>query len=89
MQLSYKDNLKRILKEKNIQVKDLAEGLNIARESTSRLINQDYPSLQSVEKLAAFLNVEPSEILFGIKEDHTQPEHVCPHCGKPINITLG
>lgn len=87
MDLNYTENLKRILKEKGIQVKELAEMLGIAKENASRLINQQTPQLQSVLKLAEALNVEPSEILFGIKDEHTN-KHTCPHCGKEIKIKL-
>lgn len=87
MELNYTANIKRILKDKGLQVKDLAEMLKITSISVSRLINQETPQLQSVLKLAEVLNVEPSEILFGIKEEHTN-KHTCPHCGKEIKINL-
>ena len=89
MELNYTESVKRILKEKNIQVKDLAGLLGTHPITVSRLINQDFPSLQSVLKLAEVLNVEPSEILFGIKEaEQPKEKHTCPHCGKEIKIKL-
>ena len=70
-------------------MQDFAQMLDIHPISLSRAINQDYPQLQTVEKYARVLNVEPSEILFGIKEKPFEPgNHVCPHCGKKINICI-
>lgn len=87
MELNYTENVKRLLKEKNIQVKDIANALGIAKENASRLINQDLPTLKTVVKLAEILNVDISEILFG-PQDPEPPKHICPHCGKEIKIKL-
>lgn len=82
-------NIKRITKEKGIQIKDLAATLEMTKENLSRLINSDNPTLKSIEKIAIALNVEPSEILFGIKDNNQQqPNNICPHCGKRIKISI-
>ena len=89
MELNYTENVKRLLKEKNIQVKQLAEQLGIAKENTSRLINQETPSLKTVEKLSEIFGVSIKEILFG--PDPAEPpteKHICPHCQKEINIKI-
>lgn len=91
MELNYTANIKRIAKEKGLQLKDLAITLDITRETLSRLINNENPTIATVEKIAKALNVEPSEILFGIKDDpqhQEQQNNICPHCGKKIKITL-
>lgn len=89
MQLDFTNNIKRLLKEKGIKIKDFAEMLNITPESLSRAINQEFPQLQTIKKMAEVLNVEPSEILFGIKDnDQQQPNNICPHCGKRIKISI-
>lgn len=91
MKLNYTANIKRIAKGKGLQLKDLAEVMNVTKEGLSRLINNDNPTLNTVEKFAKALDVEPSEILFGIKDDprhQEQQNNICPHCGKKIKITL-
>lgn len=89
MQLDFTNNIKRLLKEKGIKIKDFAKILNITQESLSRAINQEFPQLQTVKKMADALNVEPSEILFGIKDNNQQqPNNICPHCGKKIKISI-
>lgn len=91
MELNYTANIKRLIKEKGLQVKDFADMLGISAVSLSRAINQEFPQLQTVKKMAEVLNVEPSEILFGIKDDpqhQEQQNNICPHCGKKIKITI-
>ena len=91
MELNFTDNIKRICKEKGLQVKEIADKLGMSAVSASRLINSDTPSLTTVKKFAEALEVEPSEILFGIKEaptDQQQQTNICPHCGKKIIIKL-
>lgn len=89
MEVNYTANIKRIAKEKGIQLKDLATTLNITKETLSRLINNENPTLNTIKKMADALNVEPSEILFGIKDNNQQqPNNICPHCGKRIKISI-
>jgi transcriptional regulator with XRE-family HTH domain len=89
MELNYTENIKRLCKEKNIQVNQIAEYLGIARESASRLINQETPSLKTVEKLSEIFGVSIKEILFGPEPaEPPTTKHTCPHCGKEIKINL-
>lgn len=89
MEINHTANIKRIAKDKGIQLYELAEKLEITKETLSRLINGTNPTISTIEKFARVLNVEPSEILFGIKDKPFEPgNHVCPHCGKKINICI-
>jgi transcriptional regulator with XRE-family HTH domain len=89
MEINTNANIKRLLKEKNIQVKQLAEQLGIAKESASRLINSEITSLTTLKKLSEIFGVSIKEILFGPEpaEPPTQ-KHICPHCQKEINIKI-
>ena len=88
--MDHTTNIKKIAKSKGIQIKDLATALEMTKENLSRLINSENPTLKSIEKIAAALNVQPAEILFGVKlEDHQSQEKIsCPHCGKPVCIKI-
>ena len=92
MNIDFTGNLKRICKEKGLQLKELADKLEMSSVSLSRIINNDNQTLNTVKKFAEALNVEPSEILFGIKDatpDQITPaNNICPHCGKRISIKL-
>lgn len=87
MIIDHTTNIKRIAREKNIQLKDLAERLEITKETLSRVINGENPTIKTLEKFATALNVDISEILFG-PQDPEPPKHICPHCGKEIKIKL-
>ena len=80
--INYAENIKRICDKKGLRVKDLAEILNITPVGLSKSINQDYPQIQTLERIAKALNIELEEI-FAVK-----PKHYCPHCGKEIKIKL-
>lgn len=53
--------VKEICKAKNITIGELADKMNMARESLSRAINGN-PTLDTLEKIAAALNVNVSEL---------------------------
>lgn len=86
MYFNHVDNIKQICRAKGIQMKDLAEKLGINPITLSRNISGN-PTLGTIEKLATALDVEPSEILFGIK-DNQQEKHVCPHCNMEIKVKV-
>lgn len=89
MEINTTANIKRLLKEKNIQVKQLAEQLGIAKESASRLINSEITSLTTLKKLAEIFGVSIKEILFSPEPAEPPIEkHICPHCQKEINIKI-
>lgn len=89
MEINTNANIKRLLKEKNIQVKQLAEQLGIAKESASRLINSEITSLTTLKKLSEIFGVSIKEILFGPEPaEPPTAKHTCPHCQKEINIKI-
>lgn len=53
--------VKEICKAKNITIGELADKMNMARESLSRAINGN-PTLDTLEKIAIALNVNVSEL---------------------------
>lgn len=72
-------------------MKDLAQILEMSPISLSRIINGDNQTLTTVKKFAGALNVQPAEILFGIKtQEQTtgQANNICPHCGKSFVIKI-
>lgn len=74
-----------ICKDRGIQKKDLASILGITPTGLSKAINQDYPQLQTLERIATALGVEVSELF----TDSGKGQIFCPHCGKKITISKG
>lgn len=66
--MDFSTRIKELCKERGILLKDLAVRLGITPIGLSQSINQKYPQLQTLERIAEALNVEVSE-LFAPKED--------------------
>lgn len=66
--MNFSTRIKELCKERGILLKDLAARLNITAIGLSQSINQEYPQLQTLERIANALDVEVSE-LFAPKED--------------------
>ena len=81
MNLRVKENCK----EKGITIQELADNMEMKRESLSRAINGN-PTLETLEKIASALGVNISE-LFDQPKNNTAGL-TCPHCGKNINIKI-
>lgn len=68
--------------------KEVAEQMGISTTSLSRIITNDQkPSLDTLEKLAAVLNVGVAD-LFADGVQATAPAIVCPHCGHRIELEV-
>ena len=76
--------VKEICKEKGITIQELADNMEMKRESLSRAINGN-PTLETLEKIATALGVNITE--FDQPKNNTTGI-TCPHCGKNINIKI-
>ena len=77
--------VKEICKEKGITIQELADNMEMKRESLSRAINGN-PTLETLEKIATALGVNITELFDQPKYNTTGI--TCPHCGKNINIKI-
>lgn len=77
--------VKEICKEKGSTIQELADNMEMKRESLSRAINGN-PTLETLEKIATALGVNISELFDQPKNNTTGI--ACPHCGKNINIKV-
>ena len=77
--------VKEICKEKGITIQELADNMEMKRESLSRAINGN-PTLETLEKIASALGVNISELFDQPKNNSAGI--TCPHCGKNINIKI-
>ena len=82
--MSFSKRIKELCKEKGILLKDLAKKLGISDAGLSQSINQPYPQLQTLERIANALDVEVVDLF----PPSSRGTHRCPHCGKPIEIEL-
>ena len=77
--------VKEICKEKGITIQELADNMEMKRESLSRAINGN-PTLETLEKIATALGVNITELFDQPKNNTTGI--TCLHCGKNINIKI-
>ena len=74
--------VKEICKSKGITIGDLAERMQMQRESLSRATNGN-PTLDTLSRIAEALQVPISELF-----DHPQSDTInCPHCGGKIKVS--
>lgn len=77
--------IKEALKRNSKTAVWLAAEIGIAQPSMSNIVNNKVsPSLETLEKIAAALQVDVVELF-----DH--PEHAnlkCPHCGNDLNVKI-
>ena len=85
--------IKELIKEKGYTQKEFAEKLGMTTVGLSQIL-AGKPSYTTLEKIAKNLNV-PIWQLFISKEDiemmhapGVTPTYVCPHCGKPIKLSV-
>lgn len=83
--MGFSKRIKHLCKEQGIHLQDLANRLGISATSLSQAINQPYPQLQTLERIATALGLEVVDLF----EPSERGAHRCPHCGKPIEITIG
>ena len=82
--MDFSTRVKELCKEKGIMMKDLAEKLGITPTGLSKSLGQDYPQLQTLERIANALEVEVSEFFVKTSNDNSL---LCPKCGAKLQLT--
>lgn len=75
--------IKELCKEKGILVKELAERIGITDIGLRQSLNGN-PTIGTLEKIAAALDVEVTELF----KPADKAKITCPHCGKTISINI-
>ena len=64
MNAAFRQNVLRILGEKSLRRVDLAQRLGVGQGYVTKLLSEGYnPSLETLEKVATALEVDPSKLL--------------------------
>ena len=81
-------NLKNNITSHGITLVQLAKRMGISQQAVSQTIHGN-PSLSRLQKIADAIDIPLSELLI---DDTTppkaEPQMCCPHCGKPIKISI-
>lgn len=76
------------MKQQGITQKELAERLGVSEPALSMQLKSDGMSLQRLNVIAKVMGVEMVELI-ARNENSASSNMYCPHCGKPIKVTLG
>lgn len=83
------DNLETLLKEKGITKTAFSDMLGIKKQNLNGLMKN--PTLTTLRRFADVLGVPVWKLFVSDIEDHeptNKVDAICPHCGKPIKITV-
>ena len=76
--------IRKLLKQKKVDITELAGRLNVSRQTVHYYINQaDKNSVETLNKIAAALNVPVIDLF----ERPATGQIVCPKCGTSIKLT--
>lgn len=75
--------IKDLLRDRNLNISELAEKINVQRESLSRIVNGASTSAETLQKIADALNVHISELF----EQPQQNTITCPYCNGKIKVS--
>lgn len=76
--------IKELLKGSKLSISELAESINVKRESLSRVVNGASTSVETLQRIADVLKVPITDLFEQPKENTI----TCPHCGKPISVKI-
>ena len=76
-------DIKRVIKNKGLTVKEVADLMGITSVGLSQHINGN-PTIQVLERIAEAIGCDVGDF-FNTSENQIS----CPHCGKSINIKVG
>ncbi len=77
--------IKEICKERKMTLDNLASKLNIRRTSLAQAMSRNNFSIDKLAEIADALGVEIPDLF---QQSNKNVNGVCPHCGKPIKITI-
>lgn len=83
--MDFSVRIKELCKERGIMMKDLAEKLGITPTGLSKSVGQEYPQLQTLERIANALRVEVAE-LFVQQTKEQEATMCCPKCGAKLQL---
>ena len=77
-------DIKNAIKKHGLEVREVAQRMNITPGGLSQHINGN-PSVEVLTRIASAIGCDISELF----EQPREGVITCPHCGKPITITVG
>lgn len=76
-----------ITKQQGLTLQDLADKINVSRQSLANTLLKGNPTIETLSKIATALEVPIWQLLVSPEEVAQQTKSdTCPHCGQPIVV---
>lgn len=84
--------ISRVIRQHGYTIEQVAEKMGLKRGSLANTIGGN-PTADTIQKIAAAIGCKCSEFFVDVDGEPVAPttpiaSHICPHCGKPIEIEL-
>lgn len=81
--------LKRIMEERRLSITEVANKTGITNANISRILHgKTSPTLETIERIAKALGIEPYELLKDEPDDSSISLR-CPKCGARLTVSIG
>lgn len=83
--------IKEAAKRHGVTLKELGDKLRVSRQTIYFYIEQGAKNpLAKLEEIASAIGCDVNELFHneGVCTVDSKTQHTCPHCGKPIRVTL-
>ena len=78
-----------LIKQKGFTIQDIADKINVSRQSLANTLTKGNPTCETLERIAKALNVPVWELFVNPNELNKSVSNTanCPHCNKPIKLS--
>ena len=80
-------DIKKAIKQKGFTLKQVSDKLSVTQSALSQQINNNTISVAKVQQIADILGCPLTDLLAD-DEDNNHIMLICPHCGRPIKLTI-
>ena len=80
-------DIKKAIKAKGVTLRYVAQQLDIQPATLTQQINENTIAVRRVQQIADIIGCPLTELVAD-DEDNNHVSVVCPHCGKPIKLTI-
>lgn len=82
--MNTKDIIKENIRRQGFSLKDVADKMGVSVSALSQVVAGN-PTLTKLQEIADIIGMPVAALL---DEDYNSKELTCPHCGKPIRVSI-
>lgn len=81
-------DVKSVIQKYGFKQTEIAERLGVTKGALNQSVHGDNTSIKMLRKIASVIGCSVSEFFEDEAPKKDEPSFVCPHCGKPLSITI-